>query len=492
MLDNFISKPSTIKISDISSKFHSLMPSEHRKVFLKNKQQILLSNHCISENVGEQIEVQDYLSFNTGYYLGTISCMNNLIFDETKGENIPPLIYKKSSRKLIKGCFIISRNASLGKISYFNSEKKVILNGGISFLNFLPEFKYYVPAFFITKFGSDYLSCITSGGGTQQNAKRGNLLSIPIPHPTIKSNKCPNDVVRLISLFVENLISKEQFILQKQNIINQFIIEELKSKQKSKKNSQTNRISQIINNGLRFDSGMYSSEFKFYSGLINDYTNGFFQIPYEDLSSGSTPDVRYFSNKGIYKWVTPTDIKDEGFFNPSENISMPSSNNINKDSVLFINRTSKGKKGEYVGITCFYDYLYYGKGHHNQGVYRVESFDKTDKLFIVAFMNSTIMRKLCGFISQGTKMKEMKMGNFSDIKFPKFEIDLKLKIVQEYYNCIEIDNSMTFDNYLETENKRNSQLGIFQLNQEIHLLREKLSILIEKIVNDEKIEIYFT
>jgi hypothetical protein len=35
MLDNFISKPNTVKISSVKSKFHSLMPSEHRIVFVK-------------------------------------------------------------------------------------------------------------------------------------------------------------------------------------------------------------------------------------------------------------------------------------------------------------------------------------------------------------------------------------------------------------------------------------------------------------------------
>lgn len=491
MLDNFISKPNTVKINSIKSKFHSLMPSEHRTVFIKNANQIPLSKHCSNENVGEQIDVSEYLAFKTGKYLGTISCMNNLLFDETKGENISPLIYNKSTRKLSKGYFVISRNASLGKISYINNDKQVILNGGISFLKFKPEFEFYAPAFFITKFGSDYLACITSGGGTQQNAKRGTLLSVPIPHPTIKSHKQPNEIVKFISLIVHNLILKEECIVEKQSLINTLIIEELEANQKSKFKFQNSTINQIRNNTLRFDAGMYSMEYKKNKGLIENYKNGFFNIPFEDLKSGSTPDVRLFSAKGIFKWVTPTDIKDEGFFAPTDNISMPSSHNLDKDAILFINRTSKGKKGEYVGIACYYDYSYYGNGHHNQGIYRVEAFSPIDKQFIVAFMNANIMRKICGFTSQGTKMKEMKMNNFSDLIFPNFPTQQKAKIAKAYYNTTEKNKSMTIDNYLYNEKIRNKELGIFQLNAEIIELKNKLALLVDKIIKEEKIEIEF-
>ncbi len=491
MLDNFISKPNTVKISNIKSKFHSLMPGEHRTVFVKNTYQKPLSEHCSNENVGEQIEVSEYLAFKTGKYLGTISCMNNLLFDETKGENISPQIYGKSTRKLFKGNFVISRNASLGKISYINTEKQVILNGGISFLKFKPEFEFYAPAFFITKFGGDYLACITSGGGTQQNAKRGTLLSVPIPHPTLKNNKHPNEVIQLVSLIVQNLILKEESIVEKQYLINNLIIEELQANQKSKFKFYNSTINQITNNDLRFDAGMYSIEYKKNKWLIENYKNGYFNIPFEDLKSGSTPDVRLFSSKGIYKWVTPTDIKDEGFFTPTDNISMPSAFNLDKDAILFINRTSKGKKGEYVGIACFYDFTYYGHGHHNQGIYKVEAFSLVDKHFIVAFMNSTIMRKMCGFTSQGTKMKEMKMNNFSDLIFPQFPNEQKTKVAKAYYNNSSNTKQSTLDTYLDNEKSRNSVLGIFQLNSEIVELKKKLAILVDKIINEEKIDIEF-
>src|SRR5690606_36187608 len=143
--------------------------------------------------------------------------------------------------------------------------------------------------------------------------------------------------------------------------------------------------------------------------LIENYKNGFSSINTSKFKSGSTPKTRIFNaSKSSLKWVTPTNISDEGFYNPIEKISMPTSNNLKKDCILFINRTSKGKKGEYVGITCFYDVSYYGEGQHNQGLYRIEHLSKDEMIFTTAFMNSRIMRKICGNISIGSKMKEMK------------------------------------------------------------------------------------
>ncbi len=250
----------------------------------------------------------------------------------------------------------------------------------------------------------------------------------------------------------------------------------------NKKKAINNEIKNMV--GL---NGMYSNEYKHHRNLISNYKNGFFNISLENLKSGSTPDIRIFSKKALLKWVTPTDIKDEGFFAPTENISMPSSNNLDKSAILFINRTSKGKKGEYVGIACYYDHSYYGDGHHNQGIYKVEDYSESKKQFIVAFMNST--RKICGYTSQGTKMKEMKMNNFSELIFPSFPDKKQNEIAVEYYNALPTNSTLTLSNYLTKESSRNSKLGIFQLNLEILSLKEKLALIVDKIIKEEPIKI---
>lgn len=487
---NYISKPKSLKISAVKNKYHSLMPSEFRVVSIQNNNTNKLSEFCESENVGEQIEVTKYLSFCTKNFLATISCIGGLILDETKGENIPPLVYKDSSRKLHKGHYVISRNASLGKIAYINSDTNIILNGGISYLKFKKEYEFYAPAFFIVNYGADYLTCITSGGGTQQNAKRDTLLSVPIPLPTISNHFRPNDIITFVSILVQNIIHKEEEIKHKINLTENIIKNELEQNQLKNYMVEITKISHIKLNNLRLDAGLYSDEYKLMRNKIANYKNGVFSIPYENLSSGSTPKIRVLGKKANYKWVTPTNVSDDGFFSPVENVSMPSENNLNSDAVLFINRTSKGKKGEYVGIASFYDFSYYGAGHYNQGFYALkDGYSSTQMKFIIAFMNSRIMRKICGYTSQGTKMKEMKMTDFSRLIFPNLPLLKQQKVAQAYYNPVTNNSNLILENYLTLEFERNKSLGIFQLNMEILELKEKLANVIDKIIKNQEIQI---
>lgn len=487
-MSNFLIKPSSIRKSDIISKVFSFYPTEHKKIDILNENLKPISKLVIEEGVGEQIDVEEYLNFNSNYTLVTISNMGKCIIDENQGEKISPYIFNKSSKKLKKGDVLVSRNASLGKITLVNKDFNAILNGGISYLRLKKESKFYAFAFFLLDYGKDYLTVLTSGGGTQKNAKRQNLLDLKIPFPTSKNHKTPELIEKYVSMLAQNIIDKEEQIEKRQNEIDNICYEELKNNQTNNFKFTFPKKSDLLKFN-RIDTGLYTEKYKEENHLIENYKNGFFQIETSKFKSGSTPIVRIFnSSNSIFKWVTPTNISDEGFYNPTEKISMPTENNLNKDCILFINRTSKGKKGEFVGITCFYDLEYYGKGHHNQGLYRIEHLPKSEMLFVTSFINSRIMRKICGNVSIGSKMKEMKSYDFATLKFPKFINELKEKISSLYYKKI---NKYTFDfeTYIEKEKDRNSKLGIFQLNAEIIEIRAELDKIINKIIKEESINI---
>tara|TARA_R110002074_G_C12541658_1_gene665764 strand:+ start:2609 stop:4078 length:1470 start_codon:yes stop_codon:yes gene_type:complete len=487
-MSDFLIKPNSIRKSEILNKVFSLHPSEHKKIIIPNTNQKSIKQLIIEEGVGEQIDVNDYLRFNSQYTLVTISNMHKCIIDTEQGEKISPYIYHSSNKKLLKGDVLISRNASLGKITLVNKEFNGILNGGISYLRLKENSKFYLFAFFLMDYGADYLTVLTSGGGTQKNAKRQNLLDLKIPFPTNQNHKNPDLIQKYVSQLTENLIDKEEQIEIKQSEIDSIVYKELNDNQKKKFTYSIPKIS-VLKKNSRLDSGLYTEKYQLENHLIENYKNGFSQISTDKYKSGSTPRIRIFNgSKYKYQWVTPTNINDEGFFRPEETISTPKPNNLNKDCILLINRTSKGKKGEYVGITCFYDFNYYGKGQHNQGLYRIEHLPKDELLFITAFMNSRIMRKICGNVSIGSKMKEMKSYDFATLKYPNFDKKLKDKIAKLYYNTSKKDNT-NFQKYLEIEKLRNNELGIYQLNIEILEIKNKLKNTIEEIINNKKIEI---
>ncbi len=490
MLDNFISKPNTVKISSIKSKFHSLMPSEHRIVFVKNTNQKPLSQHCLIENVGEQIDVSEYLSFKTGKYLGTISCMNNLLFDETKGENISPLIYNKSTRKLSNGYFVISRNASLGKIAYVKSDKEIILNGGISFLKFNPEFEFYAPAFFITKYGADYLVCLTSGGGTQQNAKREILLSVPIPHPTLKNHKQPDDVIKFVSIIVQNILDKEIQLKRKSELIDESINSELLSSKTKQNKIAFPKLSELKINQSRLDTGLYNEKYKNVISEIEKYPNGFYKISSlkHKWVSGFTPESFIENELGNYWWIAVADLSFGLYYKHIKKFLVKSPiQNIVKDGDILITR-----KGATVGkLNLFFEQdNLLAFVNEDLKVLRVEA-DLFQKIFIGLFLNNHHgQTQLLNKGSKGTK-QGLTNPNIIDCIVPNFPNELKKKISKEYYNPLSPNKNLSLETYLSSEKKRNIELGIFQLNMEVLMLRNKLAIIVDKIIKEEKIDIEF-
>ncbi|WP_210708384.1 hypothetical protein [Maribacter dokdonensis] len=98
------------------------------------------------------------------------------------------------------------------------------------------------------------------------------------------------------------------------------------------------------------------------------------------------------------------------------------------------------------------------------------------------------MRKLCGNISIGSKMKEMKSYDFATLKYPNFEKELKQKIKSLYY-FEKPKTEYELKDYLVKEKNRNKEIGIFQLNTEIIELKNKLKEIIDKIINEKPIKI---
>ena len=85
----------------------------------------------------------------------------------------------------------------------------------------------------------------------------------------------------------------------------------------------------------------------------------------------------------------------------------------------------------------------------------------------------------------------MRIEQFVNISIPNFPEEKQQEIARQYYNKIEKNTDLTFENYLEKEKERNSKLWIFQLNMELFELRETLENLIDKIIMNKEINVDF-
>ena len=487
-MSNFLVKQNSIKLSDIRSKCFSLHPSEHKIVKLKNNNLKNIQSLIVSEGVGEQIDVSEYLNFNSTYTLVTISNMNKCIIDINKGERISPSIYLDSSKKLLSGDVLISRNASLGKITLVNKDFKGILNGGISYLRLKDEYKFYVFAFFLLNYGKDYLTALTSGGGTQQNAKRQNLLDLKIPFPTSRNHKNPLLIKRYISLLTQNIIHKEEQIEKKLNEINLSIENELKNSISNFQFKNPNK-AEMLNKNYRLDTGLYKPEFKIIIDSVKNYEKGFYRLNELKTTkwvSGSTPSTLIETNSKSDKlWIAVADINYGLTYKRLKSFKLIDKINTIQNGDILITR-----KGATVGKMI----IYFDTGHKEAFVnedLKVLRIDKPidEKIFLGLYLNSKFGQiQMLSNGSKGTK-QGLTNTNILNVLIPKFSDDFKIHIAKCYNNQIDKISNLNLESYLKTEKLRNEKVGITQLNLECFELTEKLNSIIHKIINNELIEI---
>jgi hypothetical protein len=285
------------------------------------------------------------------------------------------------------------------------------------------------------------------------------------------------------------IIDLEKAIKIKFSTIENLIVDELyQSNPKSTKFAfnQPNILELI--NYTRLDTGIYSKDFKEIDHIIKNYKNGYHLIDSKKLKSGKTPIIRHIGNDPTlkYRWVTPTNCSDIGYLNIDERINMLETNNLSQNSMLLVNRTSRGGKGEYVGIAAYYDISVYGPGQYNQGIYRVFNYSDEELIFKTCFMNTNIMRKYCSYMCVGSKMKEMKANQFLTIPFPNFD-ENKIDEIRNLYNA-------PFSYKNPEEALKNSkiyiiQAGLMQLEQTLRDSQQKLNDILSLIIDDLEVDI---
>jgi hypothetical protein len=482
MTYSYITKPTQITASQIRENSFSLSIQDYYFV-LQGKKTQPIQNLITDEFVGDQINVQEYLSYKTGFYLGTISSMDSLLLNSEIGENISPIIFSKSLKKLTQNSWLISRNASLGKLSYVNKDTQMILNGGISSLTFRKEVNFYVPAFFISNYAKIILEKMTSGGGTQQNAKRGDVLNIPIPFPTTDNHENPDLVQEYVSLLVQNIIDKEEQIEVKNKKIDQLIEGELNQNQKNNQFTYKMPTRSEVVDEERFDAGFYDGEGAKLEQKILQYQNGYYKINKENIRTGNTPKDYIYATEyksGFYSWITPKNINGRTL----SEITYLRSNKKSPVSKYSIILTGVRYVGN--GIICNGELAMYS----NQNTLIVKQFsDLMNQVFLLCFLTSDIGRALQMRRRITGIVPILYLDDLAKIPIPSFPEPKQQEIAREYYNEINVISEFNLTNYLELHKQRNRQLGIYHLNMELFELREELEKLVYHIVMGLEIKI---
>lgn len=439
-----------------------LSSSLHKQINVANENYhslgSLLSRELNRNDLGKEVGSINYVRGSDFFFIKTkaLQAFSFLpILNSESTESIIPQAFVNHNLKA--GDIILSKDSNIGEIIILDKDYANYMLSGALYKLPLNDFdKFYILAFIKHIYFREQLNRLVPKGATLRHAGT-KFLDCNIPFPT--NNK--EEIINHVSYITRKIIEIEIEIRKRNSQINDIIETELIKNQKTDDcyNFSHATYSQL-SIGKRLDTGIYSDTFQRIAHLLTNYKNGVFYIDASKLRSGSTPKIRNISNysKGCIRWITPTNCSDWGFIQTQEKISTPAKNNLNEDAVLLINRTSRGGKGEYVGIGTFYDYEAYGKGHHNQGIYRITGYDKKLLVFITSFMNTKMMRKYCSALSVGSKMKEIKSEQFLSIPIPVLEQKV-LELVYKLFYTESFDN--TIDNILSLQP---NSIGLFHLS----------------------------
>lgn len=490
----YIAVPREITLQDVIKNSYCCSPLNYVRVNIKN------SNHCLlkdllerklkSSDKGIEVGSRSYISKSQFFFIRTKSIQSDSFLPQFISDSVVPIlpsIFKNYDLK--ENDILISKDSNIGESVILDKDyPNYMISGGIYKLP-INKLKYYIFAFLKNDFFIKQLHFMASKGSTIRHAKTLFLdCKIPFPNQADKSK-----VIDYVEILVTAIINKEKEIKRKSDMIFSTIEEELLKNQKTKKFKYTLPDIQELILKSRIDTGIYTENFRKIEFLVKNYKKGYYFIDSKNIRSGSTPERRNIGKNDSYnfKWLTPTHFSDYGTIAIEEKINCEK-NNLNSDAMLLVNRTSKGGQGEYVGMAIYYDIEKEGKAHHNQGIYRVVGYKKAKLKFMTCYMNFPLIRKYCGNLSVGSKMKEIKSSQFLTIPFPDFPEEMQLKISMFYQNFIKYNKIISIGDFLNNDDRWNKQAGIYELDKSIRRCKQQLNNIIERIVVDEKVKIDFS
>ncbi len=475
-----------IKITDIINNNYRLSPSNYINIKMKktNMKELKYFVHKIDK--GLEVGSQNYVENSKYHFLRTSIFDKNLFslkIDNNTFKNINPNVFISYSLKA--GDILICKDSNIGEVAILDQDyPNTMFSAGINRINFKSNSKYLYAVMKNENFKRQLESLIPKGS-TLRHAK-DLYLKCKIPEVT------NIEVLKYIENIVDIIIHKELQIKEKKQIIDDYIINEINDNQTSSSFIYDFPTIKELKEINRLDTGNYTSEFKEINFKIKNYKYGFYTILPQNITGGNTPKSRHIKDNTSlkYLWITPTYINDDGTLLNDYSINCDK-NNIHQNCTLIINRTSKGGQGEYVGISSYYDYTKFGEAQHNQGLYKVFGYNDTDLIFFTCMMNSPYYRKYCANLSMGSKMKELKLKNISEIPFPIFDTAKKEHIHNLYYNKLSKAKLLTKADFFKSNYEWDNSAGLLDVYFSLKNAKEHLNNIIDSLYNGNKFELKY-
>lgn len=505
----YIISPKEISLKDIENRNHSFSSLQYRRIEIKNKnvkniRELLdLGNKLIS---GAEVGSLAYIRVKSPYrFLRTKACQEDGFQLDLSipgsYEYIKPDDYfknkgKNNERILKKNDLLFVTGGNVGEVVLAQHLENIVFSSHIVKLP-ITKYKFYIFAFLKNSFGKEQANfCPLGSISGLDTFTDDTLLDINIAFPNQKNRE---EVIRYVELLVKAVINKENEIQKKDCLIMELIDRELVENQKKtdKFSYEYPSYEEILKTSCRLETGMYTKEFKEMDYLLDNYKYkwqnlsdlNFTVTRGQNLQVSNIGQSLYSTipKKGFYKLALSTHFSEYATIKKYEYVgNQKKLKEINSGDVIF---SCRGVLFGRVGIFC--------KAVENSitnidNVHiRNKKADLKDKIFIGLFLN--YLRKkghLHRVAITGSGANSLTQYQFDLLKFPNFPDSEKEKIAFLFYKQnISAYKNTTLENFEQRDTIITEQSGIFQLDEQIKNIKEKIDEVINQIINDEEIEI---
>ena len=487
----YITTPTQILINEIENNNYCLTPSKYSAF----RQNINVPFQTLSSLIKESVNKKK-LKKNVKYFYSEIGDI------EVDSGKVNGNLYwgiespSKSPKAVMENDILISTvrtyRGGIGIVNY--QENNHICSPALTVIREVSSeiTKEYLLAVLRTSFFSEQILGFQNRG-IYPRLDKSAMDNILIPIPRNKK------IIDYISVLTKAYNNKIQLISQKHQKIINIIDSELKNNQKKKSFSIDFPTINEIDSVGRLDTNLYREEFKEIDFLIKNYSNGFCTI-YDlgfTLSRGQNLQISnigasiysktYFDN--FYTLILPKFLSKYGTIDTMEYIGNPKElKTLKKGDLIFgAEGFEKGRSIVIIeekkkAITNIHGITMQQKEHNVEKA-----------IFVKCCLDYLRNKGMIDLFAVGGNGGSLAQKYWEHIPFPKFSEDKQLNIVKLYHNKdAKYDTkNWNLNNFIIKDNEFNKISGIYELDNTAKLLKSRLNIIIDNLINDRQVKIYF-
>lgn len=483
---------------DIIGSKYNLAPSQLMILGAPNKNKSfvrdLLSRKLKFSDNGNEVGSINYISKSPKYFIRAKALQKESLLPFLTEETaipIRPQVFTDFSLKA--GDILISKDSNIGEAVILDKDLPNHTISGALYKLPVQKNKYYLFAFLKHKYFLNQLDLLVPKGATIRHAKTL-FLDCKVPFPNQKNK---DNVVTYVELLTQAIIAKEKEIRKKYEQILTIIEQELLENQKNEefKYQHPNLVTLKKNN--RINAGFFSEHFSKNEFIIKNYHLGFSNI--KDLgfnvSRGQNLQIScigksIYSDKykeGFYTVIKPKHLSIYGTAFSREYLGNAKKLKTLKagDIIFGAEGFDKGRsmvilKDRDKTITNIHGITI----NHKEG-------DISLSIFIKCFLDYLRKTGMTDLYAVGGNGGSLAMKYWDIIPFPNFPKNKQDQIIGLYHNLTDYPKSLNLKNFLEEDQRWNEKSGIIEIDKSTKQLKKQLNSVLDKIVNDEVVNLEF-